>query len=87
MVGYVGSHGVHGTTQVDDVNIVLADRQLRNGLYVALRCASRLAATSTIAPRRGTGTDLNGTVGRLPATFFRNSSVYNGLEVQLTKQM
>jgi hypothetical protein len=35
----------------------------------------------------GSGTVLNQTVGRLPATFFRNSSVYHGLELELTKMM
>jgi hypothetical protein len=30
---------------------------------------------------------LNATFGRMPSTFFRNSSVYHGLQAQLTKQM
>jgi len=30
---------------------------------------------------------INHSFGRLPATFFRNSSLYNGMQVQLTKAM
>ena len=33
LIGYVGSHGVHGITQTDDVNIVLPVKEL-NGTYL-----------------------------------------------------
>ncbi len=88
MVGYVGSHGVHGTTQVDDVNIVLPT--MANGMYLwPCDGSTALPAGGNIndCPGHGSGTTLNRTVGRLPATFFRNSSVYHGLEVQLTKKI
>ncbi len=90
MIGYVGSHGVHGTTQVDDVNSVLP--QKINGGYFypcdnATTSVNFTGGNSNDCPGRGTGTVINKSWGRLPATFFRNSSVYNGLQTQLTKQM
>jgi hypothetical protein len=86
MVGYVGSHGVHGPTQTDDVNIVLPTNP--SGTYL-WPCGPFVAGGGNIndCTQHGSGTALNQTVGRLPATFFRNSSVYHGLEVQLTKVM
>jgi hypothetical protein len=94
LIGYVGSHGLHGTTQVDDVNQVLPT--FINGSYY-FPCDQPAAGgnpavpfaggNSNDCPGRGTGTTLNQGWGRLPATFFRNSSLYNGLQVQLNKQM
>lgn len=94
MVGYVGSHGVHGTTQVDDVNSVLPTSI--NGSYYWPCDSSTFTFTTgnsadcagpTGNGGLGSGTRINRSFGRLPATFFRNSSLYNGLEVQLTKAM
>ncbi|MGH9681718.1 MAG: TonB-dependent receptor domain-containing protein, partial [Candidatus Acidiferrales bacterium] len=99
MIGYVGSHGVHGTTQVDDVNSVLP--LVEGGKYLwpcdnpssgfVLPVGGNIndCGGVTGGPKGGlgSGTTLNQTVGRLPATFFRNSSVYHGLEVSLTKQL
>jgi hypothetical protein len=87
MVGYVGSHGVHGTTQVDDVNIVLPTGNFATGYLWPCGPFVPGGANINDCTGHGSGTTLNQTVGRLPATFFRNSSVYHGLEVQLTKQM
>ncbi len=88
MVGYVGSHGVHGTTQVDDANIVLPT--VNNGQYL-WPCVSFIPGGSNIndCTGQGSGTTLNSGngIGRLPSTFFRNSSVYHGLELQVTKQL
>lgn len=88
LVGYVGSHGVHGTTQVDDVNEVLPTKI--NGAYY-WPCEAPgspfLGGNSANCPAIGTGSKINGSWGRLPATFFRNSSLYNGLQAQVTKQM
>ena len=84
LVGYVGSHGVHGTTQVDDVNEVLP--QLINGSYY-WPCDPFPGGNSNDCVGRGSGTKINRSWGRLPATFFRSSSVYNGLQAQLTKRM
>ncbi|HET6144797.1 MAG TPA: TonB-dependent receptor [Candidatus Acidoferrales bacterium] len=86
MVGYVGSHGVHGTTQVDDANIVLPTGSFATG-YLWPCGALPVGGNINDCAGHGSGITLNQTVGRLPATFFRNSSVYHGLEVQLTKQM
>jgi Carboxypeptidase regulatory-like domain/TonB dependent receptor-like, beta-barrel/TonB-dependent Receptor Plug Domain len=88
LIGYVGSHGVHGPTQTDDTDIVLPTATsagyawpcgpLNNGL-----------ATGNIndCSQYGTGNKINPHVGRLPTTLFRNSSVYHGLQLQLTKRM
>src|ERR1019366_2966992 len=89
--GYVGSHGLHGTTQVDDVNIVLPTNPSGTYLWPCDNAINHtvlpVGGNINQCPGHGTGTTLNQTVGRLPATFFRNSSVYHGLEAQLTKQM
>ncbi len=88
LVGYVGSHGVHGTTQVDDVNEVLPVRL--NGAYYWPCDAPGNPFTggnSNDCPGRGSGTKINQSWGRLPSTFFRNSSLYNGLQVQINKRM
>lgn len=88
MVGYVGSHGIHGTTQTDDTNIVLPT--VSNGQYL-WPCVSFIPAGTNIndCTGQGSGTTLNSGqgIGRLPSTFFRNSSVYHGLEVQVTKKL
>ena len=90
LIGYVGSHGVHGTTQVDDVNSVLPTK-INGGWYFPCDNAKTgvnfAGGNSNDCPGRATGTVINQSWGRLPATFFRNSSLYNGLQTQLTKQM
>jgi hypothetical protein len=96
MIGYVGSHGVHGTTQVDDVNEVLP---INIGGQYLWPCENAInpfpAGGGSINDCVGKGQDATGNraatinhkFGRLPATFFRNSSLYNGMQVQLTKAM
>ncbi len=88
LVGYVGSHGVHGTTQTDDVNEVLPT-QIGGQYYWPCEAPGNLftGGNSNNCPARGSGTVINQSWGRLPATFFRNSSLYNGLQVQLNKAM
>jgi hypothetical protein len=89
-IGYVGSHGVHGTTQVDDVNEVLPISSPQGYLWPCDNATTGVNFTggnSHDCPGHGSGTTLNQSFGRLPATFFRNSSVYHGLELQLTKTM
>lgn len=86
MVGYVGSHGVHGTTQVDDVNSVLPTGSFATGYLWpcgGLPAGGNINDCSAV----GSGTTINKSFGRLPATFFRNSSVYHGLELQVTKAL
>jgi hypothetical protein len=89
LIGYVGSHGVHGTTQTDDVNIVLPLSSPQGYLWQCeTEGAPFLGGNSNDCPAIGVGTKiLNQSFGRLPSTFFRNSSVYHGLELQLTKAM
>jgi hypothetical protein len=85
LIGYVGSHGVHGTTQVDDVNEVLP---ISSGhLWPCDGATPFTGGNSNDCPGFGSGTTTNKSFGRLPATFFRNSSVYHGMMVQLTKAM
>ena len=96
MIGYVGSHGVHGTTQVDDVNEVLPINIGGQYLWPCENASSPFpAGGGSINDCAGKGQDaagkraatINHKFGRLPATFFRNSSLYNGMQVQLTKAM
>jgi hypothetical protein len=87
MVGYVGSHGVHGTTQVDDTNIVMPTKIAGQYYWPCDGATPFTGGNQADCPGLGSGTNLNQSVGRLPTTFFRNSSVYHGLEVQLTKAM
>jgi hypothetical protein len=88
LVGYVGSHGLHGTTQVDDVNQVLPKLIGGNYYYPCEKPGSLFTGgNSNDCPALGSGTVLNSGWGRLPSTFFRNSSLYNGLQVQVNKQM
>ncbi len=96
LIGYVGSHGVHGTTQTDDVNIVLPLSSPQGYLWQCELPTNLFpGGNSNDCPARGlsnvtTGATiptLNQSFGRLPSTFFRNSSVYHGLELQLTKAM
>ena len=86
MVGYVGSHGVHGTTQVDDVNEVLPTN-IGGRYFWPCEPLNPGGANINDCGGHGSGTTINQSFGRLPATFFRNSSLYNGMQVQLTKVM
>ena len=95
LIGYVGSHGVHGTTQVDDVNEVLPISSPQGYLWPCepfvppsgLPGNSNNCNGGNFAAAGGPGTRINKSFGRLPATFFRNSSVYHGLMAQLTKTL
>lgn len=82
LIGYVGSHGVHGITQDDDVNIVRPIPSPQGYLWPCEPFVPGVGCTGI-----GTGQRLNTSVGREPAILFRNSSVYHGLEAQLTKRM
>jgi hypothetical protein len=82
LIGYVGSHGVHGITNTDDANIVLP---IASPLGYLWPCEPFDPVTG--CGGIGSGTRLNPFVGREPATLFRNSSVYNGLNVQVTKRI
>jgi hypothetical protein len=86
MIGYVGSHGVHGTTQVDDVNEVLPTK-VGGQYFWPCEPLNPGGANINDCGGHGSGKTINQSFGRLPATFFRNSSLYNGMQVQLTKVM
>ena len=85
LVGYVGSHGVHGMTQDDDINIV-------QPIFAAGRFLWPCEPFSPGAGCGGIGAGgqaarINPTVGREAGILWRNSSLYDGLQVQLTKKM
>lgn len=106
LIGYVGSHGVHGMTQDDDVNIV--SPLFAGGQYLWPCEAPSLGlvfSPSTGCPAIGIGfatgynrdaagnpiggqfARINPFVGRQAAVLWRNSSIYNGLQIQVTKRM
>jgi hypothetical protein len=72
-IGYVGSHGVRGITQTDDSDIVMP---------IALTPLGYLWPSPA-----GSGQRINPNVGREPTVLFRNSSIYHGMELQVTKRM
>ncbi len=85
LIGYVGSHGVRGMLQTDDINIV--EPTFLNGQYLwpcepfdpNLGCLGIGAG--------GQAARVNPTVGREAGMLWGNSAIYNGLQVQLTKRM
>jgi Carboxypeptidase regulatory-like domain/TonB dependent receptor/TonB-dependent Receptor Plug Domain len=111
LVGYVGSHGVHGAHVGDDLNIVAPS--LYVGRLPVWSCEPFVPAgatppagekvgcngiglgepvgynlnTATGGPIGGQFARLNPFVGREAISGYRNSSLYDGLEVQLTKRM
>ena len=82
MVGYVGSHGVHGITEADDGNVVLP---ISSPLGYLWPCEP--FSPTTGCGGIGSGKRLNPFIGREPYTLWRNSAVYNGLQAQVTKRM
>jgi hypothetical protein len=93
LVGYVGSHGLHGVTVHDSTNMVLPIPSPAGYLWP---CEAPglpfVPAGSPLGPPFGclgigTGARNNLHVGSLRTELFRNSSLYDGLQVQLTKRM
>jgi hypothetical protein len=82
LIGYVGSHGVHGITNTDDADIVLP---IPSPLGYLWPCEPFDPVTG--CGGIGSGTRLNTFIAREPATLFRNSSLYNGLDLQITKKI
>ncbi len=72
-VGYVGSHGVHQPFRADDSNIVLPVAKTAQG-YIW---------PSPV----GSGTRVNPNVGQISALYWIGSSVYDSLQVHVTKRM
>jgi len=98
LVGYVGSHGVHGNTADDDVNMVAPTASPMGYLWPCETPALPYSPNATIGNNinacfggGGLAADplkeFNTHVGRENAVLFRNSSRYDGLELQLTKKM
>lgn len=72
LVAYVGSHAVHGVTQMDDTNIVLP----------TLTSAGYLWPSPV-----GSGTVQNPAVGRMYYLDWGSNASYNALDVQIVKRM
>jgi TonB dependent receptor len=72
MVGLVGNHGVHMLNRMDDINTVLPVATTPEGL---------------LFPPPPTGTRLNPAVGAMFGEYWGGDSVYDALEVQVTKRM
>jgi hypothetical protein len=98
LLGYVGSHGVHGNTADDDVNMVPPTASPMGYLWPCETPALPYSPSPTIGNNvnacfggKGLGGDpfseFNTHVGRENAVLFRNSSRYDGMEFQLTKRM
>jgi hypothetical protein len=77
-VAYVGSHGVHEPTAMDDANQVLPT--LINGVY-SWPCDLTLIPQGI--PCTGGGAKLNPNVGAIQPVFFDGLSKYHGLQTQL----
>jgi hypothetical protein len=82
LAGYVGSHGVHGIVQANDGDIV---PPISSPLGYLWPCAP--FSPTTGCGGIGSGTRLNPYIGRENVTMWINSSVYNGLNIQLTKRV
>ena len=73
LVAYVGSHGVHQPTRVDDANTV----------QPFLNAQGRYQFPLPI----GSGTRLNPNVGQISALYWSGSSSYNAMHLQVTKRL
>jgi hypothetical protein len=95
LIGYVGSHGVHGLASVDDSDIVLPIRSSIGYLWPCVAPGLPFVPAGTTPPPGlkpgcngiGSGQRMNTNIGRDNSEFFDNSSLYDGLELQLTKRM
>jgi hypothetical protein len=72
MVGYVGNHGVHMLNRADDVNDVLPTATPQGLLWPF---------------PAGSGTVLNPAVGRIFGEYWTGTSLFDALEVQVSKRM
>jgi hypothetical protein len=97
LIGYVGSHGVHGITYDDDGAMVLPISSPLGYLWPCEAPGFPYVASVGNASGCFGGTGPGGSgdpfkkpnpnFGRINTTLFRNSSVYHGLELQITKRM
>jgi hypothetical protein len=72
MVAYVASRGIHQLFRGDDMNMVLPTKTPAGYLWPS---------------PAGSGTLLNPNFGRIDVSLWNSNSFYNGLEVQLRKQL
>jgi hypothetical protein len=82
-IAYVGSHTVHGPFSTDDSNMVLPTLTSAGYLWP---CDQSVAGFPN-PPCTGGGTRLNPNVGRIRATWWDNSSTYEGLQAGISKRM
>jgi hypothetical protein len=77
-IAYVGSHTVHAPFSTDDSNMVLPTLTSAGYLW---------PCDQSMDPCTGGGTRLNPNVGRIRATWWDNSSTYEGLQAGISKRM
>jgi hypothetical protein len=82
-IAYVGSHTVHAPFSTDDSNMVLPTLTSAGYLWP---CDQTVLGFPQ-KPCTGGGTRLNPNVGRIRATWWDNSSTYEGLQAGLSKRM
>jgi hypothetical protein len=96
LIGYVGTHGVHGGVVHDDVGETLPMYVPTNGPGLVDQylwpCEPFVPAGSPLGPPFGCQGAFSGPrsalhSSRLRSVNFKNSSLYDGLEVQVTKKM
>jgi hypothetical protein len=83
MVAYAGSHGVHIPFREDDMNYVLPTATPQGYLWP---CPGGFSATG-LCTKPGAGTVINPTTGQMDALLWTESSLYDDLELQITKRM
>ena len=82
-IAYVGSHTVHAPFSTDDSNMVLPTLTSAGYLWPC----DQTVKDFPIVPCTGKGIRLNDNVGRIRATWWDNSSTYEGLQAGLSKRM
>jgi len=97
LIGYVGSHGVHGNTADDDFNMVPPTFSPLGYLWPCDAPGLPYSPDATHGninacfgqggPAASPYPEFNTHVHRENGVFFRNSSRYDGMEVQLTRNM
>jgi carboxypeptidase family protein/TonB-dependent receptor-like protein len=95
LIGYVGSHAVHGPTAHDDGNIAPPMASPIGYLWPCEAPGLPFVPDGTTPPPglnpgcNGIGTEAreNPNVGRERTVLFDNNSSYNGMQLQLTKRM
>jgi outer membrane receptor protein involved in Fe transport len=82
-IAYVGSHTVHAPFSTDDSNMVLPTLTSAGYLWPCDQSVTNFPNT----PCTGGGTRINPNVGRIRATWWDNSSTYEGLQAGISKRM